>query len=98
MQITTREIESVLIVDLTGHLDTAHSGEASDELARLTDKGQKKVVLNLDRLEFLSSAGLRVVLRAARALRAGGGEMKLCNAHGVVSEVLAAARFKVPQS
>jgi anti-sigma B factor antagonist len=93
MQISTREVGVVLVVDLVGRFDTQRSGGASEELARILDGSSGKVVLNLDAVEFLSSAGLRIILRAARTLRAGDGEIKLCNARGVVAEVLEVSDF-----
>ena len=52
-----------------------------------------KVVLNLDKMEYVSSAGLRVILTAAKLLKSSAGEMKICNANGVVKEVLETSGF-----
>ena len=89
----TRLVGAVTVVDVRGRLDTASSEEAAAGLGRLAGDDSAKLLLNLDELEFLSSAGLRVILRTARALRQRSGEVKLCNARGVVAEVLEAAGF-----
>lgn len=93
MQIDTREISNILVVDMTGRLDTSTSGDAYDEMVRIAENSGNKVILNLDKLEFVSSAGLRVILTAAKLLRASSGELKLCHANGVVKEVLETSGF-----
>ena len=93
MDIKIRQVDDVLAVDLVGRLDTETSGQVSDELARIAQGGNSKVVLNLDELEYVSSAGLRVILVAAKALRGSHGELKICHANGLVKEVIDISGF-----
>jgi anti-anti-sigma factor len=93
MKIDTRTAGDVLVVDMDGRLDTQTSGYASDELVRIAQSGNGKVILNLEKLEYVSSAGLRVILRAAKLLQASDGEMKICHANGLVREVLETSGF-----
>lgn len=92
MEINTRNVDGVTVVDITGSLDTQTSGAASDEMARITQDAPK-MLLNLENLDFLSSAGLRVILRAAKELKGSGGTIKICNAAGVVKEVMEISGF-----
>jgi anti-sigma B factor antagonist len=50
-------------------------------------------VANLDGLEFITSAGLRVLLLAAKLLQTTGGTLKLCNANQFVKDVLESSGF-----
>lgn len=93
MEIGTHKVADLLVVDMAGRLDTSTSGKAYDEMVKIAQSGASKVVLNLDKLEYVSSAGLRVILTAAKILQASTGEMKICNANGVVREVLETAGF-----
>ena len=93
MEINTRQAGSVIVVEISGRFDTPSSVEASEALSQIAEGDNRKVLLNLERLEFLSSAGLRVILRTAKLLRANNGEMKLCNASGLVGEVLETSGF-----
>lgn len=88
MEIGTREIQDVTVIDMSGELISQTSGDAYDEMVRIAKSGVAKVVLNLDKLDYLSSAGLRVILTAAKLLKSSSGEMINCNANGVVKEVL----------
>lgn len=92
MEITTRTVDDVTVVDLSGHLDTQASGTASDDMTRIVTESNK-VLVNLENLEFLGSAGLRVLLRTAKQLNGSGGEMKVCNATGTVKEVMEISGF-----
>ena len=93
MDVSTREVDGVLVADLSGRLDTRTSGAASDELSRVAQGDHRKVLLNLEGLEFLSSAGLRVFLRTAKALRKVDGILKVSGARGVVKEVMEISGF-----
>ena len=93
MQIETREVDGITVVDLAGRLDSSTSGDASDEMVRIVRSGAMKIVLNLGRVEYISSAGLRVILIAAKLLKSSRGEMKICNTNGVVKEVLEVSGF-----
>ena len=88
MEMTTRQAGNVLVVEITGRLDTQSSGPASDEMARIVEDGNAKILLNLGNLEFISSAGLRVLLRTSKLLPEADGRMMICQANGVVKEVL----------
>ena len=87
MEITTRQADDVLVVEMAGRLDTQSSGPASEEMARIVEAGNGKILLNLGYLEFISSAGLRVLLRTTKLLPEAG-RMMICQANGIVKEVL----------
>jgi len=93
MQIKIREIGETTIIDMTGRLDTSTSGGAYDEMVEIAKSGVSKVVLNLNNTDYISSAGLRVILTAAKLLKSSSGEMKICHAEGVVKEVLETSGF-----
>ena len=93
MQIGTRLVDNTTVIDMTGRLDTSTSGDAYDEMVRIAKSGVSKVVLNLDKTEYVNSAGLRVILTAAKLLKSSNGEMKICHANGVVKEVLETSGF-----
>ena len=93
MQIDTREVAGMTVVDMVGRLDTSTSGEAYDQMVAIAKSGASKVILNLDGMEYVSSAGLRVILTAAKLLKSSMGEMKICHANGVVKEVLETSGF-----
>ena len=93
MKIETRSVYDVLVVEMAGKLDTQTSGDASDRMIEIVQGDNKQIVLNLDMLEYVSSAGLRVIIRASKLLQSSNGELKICHANGVVEEVLKTSGF-----
>ena len=92
MEITTRSEQEVTVVDISGSLDTQTSGPASEQLTDIANNASS-MLLNLAHLEFLSSAGLRVLLRTAKQLSKADGVIKVCGATGTVKEVLEISGF-----
>jgi anti-sigma B factor antagonist len=93
MEIETRRVYDVLVVDMSGRLDSHSSGDAGDRMVKLVQAEDKRVLLNLEKLEYVSSAGLRIIIRAAKLLQTNRGELKICNARGVVRDALETAGF-----
>ena len=93
MNVDTRKVYDVLVVDLIGRLDSQAVGDQGDRIVAIAQGEDKHVLLNLEKLDYVSSAGLRVILRAAKLLESGRGELKICNAAGVVRTVLETTGF-----
>jgi len=93
MELTERVLDNTLVVDIAGSLDTQTAGAAMDALQVYLDGKPDNFLINLSGLDFVSSSGLRVILRAAKQVRAKGGNMKVCGARGMVKEVLEISSF-----
>ena len=93
MQFAIRKVYDVLVVDLDGRLDSRSVGDVGDQLVHLAQGAQRRVLLNLAEVTYISSAGLRVILRAAKLAQENHGEVKICSASDGVKEVLETAGF-----
>lgn len=93
MNINTRTVGEVSVFDIEGKLDTQTSTPALEELQEYLASKPGKVLVSLTSLEFISSAGLRVILKVAKDVRGYGGAIRVCEAHGVVKEVLEISGF-----
>jgi anti-sigma B factor antagonist len=93
VKIGTRKVYDVLVVDMSGRLDSRTAGESGDRIVKIAQGGDKRVLLNLDKLDFLSSAGLRVILTGAKLLQGKRGELKICDAKSGVKTVLETSGF-----
>jgi anti-anti-sigma factor len=77
------------IIALTGRLDTNTAPQLDEVLNRvLADGGISRLVFDLSRLEYLSSAGIRCFIRARKAIEAGGGKVAIVNPQPSVRKVL----------
>ncbi|MGZ4639735.1 MAG: STAS domain-containing protein [Actinomycetes bacterium] len=76
-------------VRLTGELDLATAEQLPDLVRRLDGNGSHDVVLDLSDLTFCDACGLRALLRAHRAVRAGGGRLTLIGVPPLTRHLLA---------
>ena len=93
MELTVGEAGAVTIVRIEGNLDTQTSPEAEAQLTRLIEAGARKIVVNFERLAYISSSGLRILLVAAKQLRESGGELRVCGLSDLVREVFGISGF-----
>lgn len=93
MEIKTRTSGDVTIIDIEGRLDTTTAGDSAILINRIVAAGTSKLLINLQDVEFISTAGLRVLLRTSDTVKSGGGSVRVCHATGVVKEVIEIAGF-----
>lgn len=91
LNITKTEEEGALRFDLEGRLDTVTSGELESEIMAAIPQYQQ-IVLDMKQLDYISSAGLRVLLAAQKAIKATG-VMKVTNISETVAEVFEVTGF-----
>jgi len=89
----TRRVRDVLVVDMIGRLDSRTAGPASTELNKIAQGPDRKLLLNAEKLEYMSSAGLRAILVAAKLRQVNGGEVKICRANATVKHVMEVSGF-----
>jgi anti-anti-sigma factor len=77
-----------LIISLAGSFDALTAGDAQSYIGAQLDAGQARVVLDLCRVDFMSSSGVRVLLEALRRSRSLGGDLRLAAAQPGVERTL----------
>jgi stage II sporulation protein AA (anti-sigma F factor antagonist) len=93
LQVSTRVVDGILAIDLEGKLNAQTSTPALEELLECMDANPDKVLISLSALEFVSSAGLIVILRVAKHVRGYGGDCRVSGAQGMVKKVLEISGF-----
>ena len=93
MTISRIEHEDIIQLCLAGHLDAATSVDADNELTKMIDEGKIKLLIDLTKLDYISSAGLRVLLVAAKQLQQKNGQIILCSMTVSVKEVFEISGF-----
>lgn len=77
MEITQKELDNgIVMLTLTGSLDVAGAGIADEVLSGLSSD---KAIADLGNVDFVASAGIRVLVKTAKALAARGGKFALLN-------------------
>ena len=82
---------STLNVALEGRLDTTTAPMLEAELKAALN-GVTELIMDFEKLDYISSAGLRVLLSAHKAMSAKGG-MKVTNVNEIVQEVFEVTGF-----
>ncbi len=88
MNIETRELKHVSVVKITGRVDSNTAPDVEKALQELIDADRHQVVLDLQDTDYMSSAGLRVLVSTLKAAKKSGGDLKLAQPSGRVKEVL----------
>ena len=91
MKITKSMDGTTLNIALEGRLDTTTASELEQELKNSMD-GADALTLDFSKLDYISSAGLRVLLSAHKTMSKKGG-MKVVNVNEIVSEVFDVTGF-----
>jgi anti-sigma B factor antagonist len=89
MKTSTRQVDGVTIMDLSGRITL---GEGSvvlrDAVRELLGKGQKRILLNLGNVSYIDSSGIGELVSAYTTVRNQGGELKLLNLTKKVHDLL----------
>lgn len=91
MEIKMNKEETKLTVEIVGRLDTLTSPDLEKELEPALE-GVTELVMDLKDLDYISSAGLRVLLGAAQIME-DQGEMKVINPNEAVMDVFSVTGF-----
>ena len=91
MTIQKSEEAGKLIIALEGRLDTTTAPELEAELSGKKDAAE--IEFDFSKLEYISSAGLRVLLSTQKAMNATGGKMVIKNVPDEVLEVFEITGF-----
>lgn len=76
------------VVAVAGDVDMHTEGLLRDELIRLSQPPDRRLVLDFSGVEFMASAGVAVLLEVSAQLDAAGGSLTLARVHPVVARVL----------
>jgi anti-sigma B factor antagonist len=94
MQTRTRQIAEVTIVDLSGRIVAGEDAALlRDSIRTLISLGEKNIVLNMEAVPYIDSAGIGELVSAMVAVRKQGGSLKLLNLTRRVYEVLEIVRL-----
>jgi anti-sigma B factor antagonist len=81
LSLATRSVAEHTVLEIGGEIDVYTAPRLRARLVELADAGQKRIVIDLARVEFLDSTGLGVLVGAHRRLRIGEGSLGLVCPH-----------------
>ncbi len=93
MEILERKEGIVGVISLSGRLDAYSANDIEAKLNSMIDMTQIQLAVSLERLEYISSSGLRVLLAALKKTRKQQGDIKLACLKPSIKEVFDIAGF-----
>ncbi len=94
MQIDERSVGDVVVLDLKGKITLGEGDELlRDKVNSLLNQGRRKIVLNLEGVPYIDSAGLGEVVRTYTTVSRQGGSLKLLNLTKRITDLLSITKL-----
>ena len=93
MDVTSTKSDDRTVVSVAGRVDAVTAPDLEKRLFDLIDDGATHLILDFARMDYISSAGLRVVLSTAKKLKPVNGSVCLAGLSGAVREVFEISGF-----
>jgi anti-anti-sigma factor len=85
-------------VVLDGRLDTDTSSKLESRVEEILEKDPRVLLFNMEKLDYISSMGIRAVFKALKAMRVKGGKLLLVNLQKQIKKVFDIAQALPPES
>ncbi len=93
MDLSHEVSNGLLVVRPKSRIDSGTAASFEAQCAALLDAGPNRAIIDLSEVDYVSSAGLRALLIAAKKAKSLGGALTLCGLRGSVKEVMAVSGF-----
>lgn len=93
MKMYVNDENGIVTLKITGRLDAESSILAEKQVRDILDGGNTRILFEFSELDYISSAGLRVILMTIKELRAKDGKVVLCSLNEYVQEVFDVSNF-----
>jgi len=89
MKFKTRKVGDVIVYDMQGALEGGkETYRIKDDVGEQLKQGERNFLLNMDKVTFVTSTGIGIVVASYTSIANAGGRMKICNANEKVSRVM----------
>ena len=85
--------EAVLVLNPLGRIDGTNAKAFEEAMLGRIDAGDSNILMNFEGINYISSAGLRVLLMAAKRSSQAGGQLALCAVQDHIQEVFKFSGF-----
>lgn len=93
MNISLDERPKCTLIHLAGRLDARTTPQVEKEILSLLEKGKIRLLVDFSKTNYVSSAGLRLLLSATKKIKARGGRLLFCAITDDVMEIIKMAGF-----
>lgn len=93
MEITEKKAGGCMVININGRLDTTNYSVLEKKLMELIDAGEIRLLVNLSRMDYVSSSGLRILLMALKRITMAKGKFALCSLQENIKEIFEISGF-----
>lgn len=93
MEITQEKKDNINVVKIQGRLDASTAGQLEEALSEFNEEERARVLVDCEGLDYISSAGLRVLLASAKELKKQSGKISLSALNPNVKQVFEISGF-----
>lgn len=83
----------VVVVKVTGEITFENSDILRDKFDELCEQGKNQMVIDLENLQYMSSAGMGVLVHGVKKTRKGNGDLRLCNLNSKMRRIFMITQF-----
>ncbi len=88
LSIETDNTQNISLMRINGRVDSDTTPEFESALSKLLNDNRNKIILDLQGVEFLSSAGLRAMVKALKDAQKSGGDVRLVSVSQPIEVIL----------
>ncbi len=93
MNLTVEEKDQACVISIEGRIDTTNYNEFESKVNEVAGVNTKFIVLNCEKMNYISSSGLRVFLILQKKMMASGGVLKICCLQPTIKEIFDISGF-----
>ncbi|MFC2097622.1 STAS domain-containing protein [Bacteroidota bacterium] len=93
MEIKQKQINDFTVAFVNGRIDTTNYDVFENVLNKIVSSGQNNIVVDCEKMNYISSSGLRIFLVFLKQLNKNGGKFRICNMQKMVKEVFDVSGF-----
>lgn len=87
MEISQREKNSVVILDIQGEIDLYNAPEIKDTIQKLIEEQKYNIIINLEKVSYIDSSGIGALISSLSNLKKYQGGLKIINVYASVKKV-----------
>ena len=93
VNVTTERIDDILSADVEGRIDGSNVVQFEEAVRTAIEDSDRAVIMNFEKLVYISSAGLRAILLTAKSLQNRDAKLLLCSLSDRIREVFEISGF-----
>lgn len=93
LEIKDERVDQALVIIPVGRIDSRSAADFEAHVIGAIGRGENQILFDLSEMAYISSAGLRVLLMAAKRLRGDAGKLAVCSMSAPIRQVFEIGGF-----